>query len=268
MSTDADAWRGVSLTSLRHRLAQLGDAECGDFAMRVLRQAGIPEDRFDACVLVDTPAGGLYAAYSRRGLTCSLLSAVVAGRSEFEELHWQATGRRAIRTSRVPAGVHAAVHAGGDGLVRVDDTAMTGPERAVVGVVLAIPRGELRPLSWVRRDAGVTGPGQVLAALARNRLQLLVPCHRVTHDDGRPCDAAYGQAAGDLLRQAEGIGPDLIERLVASRTVFVGSDAFRTFCYPTCADLSRIADPVPLGSAAQARQAGYRPCRSCRPVLA
>ncbi len=157
MSTDADAWRGVSLTSLRHRLAQLGDAECGDFAMRVLRQAGIPEDRFDACVLVDTPAGGLYAAYSRRGLTCSLLSAVVAGRSEFEELHWQATGRRAIRTSRVPAGVHAAVHAGGDGLVRVDDTAMTGPERAVVGVVLAIPRGELRPLSWVRRDAGVTG---------------------------------------------------------------------------------------------------------------
>ncbi|HEY1618879.1 MAG TPA: MGMT family protein [Streptosporangiaceae bacterium] len=268
MSTDADAWRGVSLTSLRRSLAQLGEAEHGDFAMRVLRLAGVPEDHFDACVQVDTPAGGLYAAYSRHGLTSSLLCAVVAGRSEFEELHWRSTGRRAICTSRVPDGVHAAVRTGRAGLLRVDDTAMAGLDRAVLGVVQVIPRGQLRPLSWVGRDAGVADPGLVLGALERNPLQLLVPCHRVTHDNGQPCDAAYGPAAGQMLRQAEGIGPARIERLVVSRTVYLGNGPSRTFCYPTCTDAGRTApeDQRPFGSAVQAQRAGYRPCRSCRPV--
>lgn len=268
MSSDADAWHGVSLTSLCQRLAQLGDAECGDFAMRVLQQAGIPEDRFDAWVLVDTPAGGLYAAYSRHGLTSSLLCAVVGGRSEFEEQHWRSTGRRAIRTSRVPDGVHAAVRTGRAGLLRVDDTAMAGIDRAVLGVVRVIPRGQLRPLSWVGRDAGVADPGLVLGALERNPLQLLVPCHRVTHDNGEPCDAAYGPAAGQMLRQAEGIGPAEVERLVLSRTVYLGNGESRTFCYPTCTDAGRTEpeDQRPFGSAAQAQQAGYRPCRGCRPV--
>lgn len=261
--------KAVTPTLIRRGLAQLDEPEHGDFAVRVLRAAGIPEDRYDSCVLVQTPAGGLYAAYGPCGLTASLLSDVVTSRSEFEDMHWRATGRRAIRTSQVPTGLRTAVRTGRTAALQVDDGLLDRTERAVLAAVRAIPRGQLRPLSWVARDAGIPGIGLVLAALAHNPLQLLVPCHRVTHDNGRPCDAAYGAATGDWLRRTEGLDPDLIERLVTSQTAFLGSDITRIFCHPTCWHARRITGPhqVPFRSAAHARRTGYRPCRRCRPVL-
>ncbi|MCP9944183.1 hypothetical protein LUX12_04275 [Streptomyces somaliensis] len=51
-------------------------------------------------------------------------------------------------------------------------------------------------------------------------------------------------------------------------TVFLGSDTTRVYCHPTCAHARRIVPrhQVPFRSAREADRAGYRPCKSCRPV--
>jgi methylphosphotriester-DNA--protein-cysteine methyltransferase len=51
---------------------------------------------------------------------------------------------------------------------------------------------------------------------------------------------------------------------------FHGSDSTRIFCVPTCRSARRITDihRVAFGSEHEARAAGYRPCRLCRPAAA
>ncbi|GAA3179701.1 hypothetical protein GCM10017688_35570 [Streptomyces ramulosus] len=121
-----------------------------------------------------------------------------------------------------------------------------------------------------RRDARRGDLAQVAAALARNPAQLLIPCHRVTDDEGVPYDAAYGGAIGAALREAEGVSPERVRALVRTHTAFLGSDTTHIYCHPLCAHARRITPrhQVPFRSARDARRAGYRPCRSCRPLAA
>lgn len=256
-------------------LRRLADSGPCDFALQVLRRVGIPEDRYDVYVLLDDvlpgpPAAGLYIASGAKGLTAALLSSAVTGPEEFAARHGQRTGRRAIRISQPPPGVRTAIRTGRARRLPVDLSGLTEQEQAVLTSVRAVPRGQLRPISWVASEAGLPESAQVAAALARNPLQLLVPCHRVTDDDGRPYDAAYGTQAGDRLRAAEGIDVHEVRMLIRTQTVFLGSDTTRIFCHPTCAHARRITmrHQVPFQSAQDARQAGYRPCKSCRPVAA
>jgi methylated-DNA-[protein]-cysteine S-methyltransferase len=61
-----------------------------------------------------------------------------------------------------------------------------------------IPRGQARPYRWLAEAVG--RPGAVRAvgqALARNRLPLLVPCHRVVASDGR----LHGYGGGCDLKE-------------------------------------------------------------------
>lgn len=104
--------------------------------------------------------------------------------------------------------------------------------------------------------------------LSRNPMPVLIPCHRATDERGVPCDAGYPPRTGDALRAAEGIDMASVQEWSHSGAVLLGSATTHIFCHPTCAHARRITPPhrVPFSTARDARRAGYRACKSCRPV--
>ena len=66
----------------------------------------------------------------------------------------------------------------------------------------------------------------------------------------------------------EGVRLDELEQLAQSGVRYFGSDTTRIFCFPTCRYNKTLTERhrVTFGSEAQARTAGYRPCKVCRPA--
>lgn len=240
-----------------------------DFAARVLRRVGVPPDRYDTYLRLEAPAGGLFVAWSPEGVTGSAPGSTLSGPQMFEERHHARTGRTAIRTNRAIPGLTLALRTGRTARLPIDWRGFTPAERVILDAVRGIPRGQLRPLAWVAREASVPDPDTVPAALAANPAPLLIPCHRVTYDEGGACDLACGSPTGAQLRTAEGITEEMAW-LPRSGMVFLGSDTTRIYCHPTCSHARRITPPhrVPFPSAGAARTAGYRACKSCRPIAA
>jgi alkylated DNA nucleotide flippase Atl1 len=247
----------MTSSDLKQALAALADPPPDDLALTILRRAGVPDDRYDKYVLLQEGPLPLYVAYGRAAVTDAALEAVVAGPLAFEERHRGLTGRAAIRTAQVMPGLRTAVRTMRTRQLRMELSSLE-------------PAGQLRPLSWIAREAGLADTRPVMSALARNPVQALIPCHRVTDEAGWPADAAFGQPAGDLLRTAEGIDKAGLQALARDQAVFLGSDTTRIFCHPTCSDARRITPPhrVLFGSARDAFAVGYRPCKHCRPVAA
>ncbi len=251
-------------------LADLTSPAPLDFGLRVLRRVGIPRDRYDSYVRLETDSGGLYVAFSPQAVTGAVLETMVVSTEMFEELHWSRTGRTAIRGTVPLTGLRTAVRTGRAGRLPVDLGPLPSGQRAVLEAVRRVPKGQLRPASWIAREAGVDEESVVPDALRANPVVLLVPCHRVTYEDGTPCDAAYLPGTGRALRSAEGIDMARFARFARDGTVLLGSDTTRIFCHPTCAHARRItpAHQRPFHNAAEARGAGYRACLVCRPVAA
>jgi O6-methylguanine-DNA--protein-cysteine methyltransferase len=261
---------GRPVADLEHALSTLAEPAPDDLALTILRRAGIPDDRYDRYVLFRETSHPLYVAFSPSAITGAALDAVMASAEAFEERHRACTGRAAIRTAQAPAGLRTAVRTGRTRQLRIDLSPLDPVERVVLNAVRLIPAGQLRPVSWIAREAGLADSAPVPQALARNPVQALIPCHRVTDESGRPCDAADGPLAGDLLRTSEGIDMAGVWTLARDQIVFLGSDTTRIFCHPTCSDARRIgpAHQVPFHSARDALRVGYRPCLHCRPVAA
>ncbi|MBM9510080.1 MGMT family protein [Streptomyces sp. KK5PA1] len=238
------------------------------FAAGVLRAAGVAPERYDTYTEVATAAGVLYVAHRGGAVTGAALASAAGGATGFEEAHRGRAGRSAIPAAAVPAGLRTAVRTGRFAKLPLDLGPVQARMAAVLTAVRAVPRGQLRPASWVAREAGLTGPGAVLEVLAANPVQVLVPSYRVTDEDGLPYDLGHGAAAGDALRRAEAVDVERVVELARQRTVFLGSDTTHIYCHPTCAHARRITPrhQVPFRSAGQARLAGYRPCKSCRPA--
>jgi alkylated DNA nucleotide flippase Atl1 len=256
---------------LEEALAGLTTPAPVDFALRVLQRVGIPREKYDTYVHLDTPVGGLYVAYSPRAVTGSALDSMVVSPQMFEEVHRARTGRSAIPTTVVFPGLRPALRTGQTKNLAIELSGLTTVERAVLDAVRAIPRGQLRPIAWVIRETSVPAdPHEVVEALGKNPAPLLVPCHRVTYDGGEPCDTAYVGGEGHLLRRQEGIDMGRLERLSERGGVLLASDTTRIYCHPTCAHARRITPPhqVLFRTARDALEAGYRACKSCRPVAA
>ena len=136
--------------------------------------------------------------------------------------------------------------------------------------VLEIPRGEVRPYAWVAAELG--RPLAVRAvgnAVARNPIPFVIPCHRVVRSDGRIGNyGAGGPQAKRAVLESEGVDVDELERLPNRGVRFIGSDTTRIYCYPSCRNARRVTDAhrVLLHSSDEARGAGYRACKVCRPV--
>ncbi len=227
----------------------------------------------DECTAMSSPVGPLFVAWNGRGV-----SAVSAAPDATAFEDWfRAEFRRAIRpASRVPVRLERALtrRIAGDRHARlaVDLRSRTPFEQAVLAKALQIPRGEVRPYSWIAAEIG--RPKAVRAvgtALAHNPVPLVVPCHRVVRADGMLGQYSLGGPQNKrAILTAEGLDLDEVEGLARSGIRLVGSDTTRIYCLPTCRHARRVMDrhKVSFRSIADGRAAGYRGCLICRPDAA
>jgi O-6-methylguanine DNA methyltransferase len=219
---------------------------------------------------IDTPIGPVFVAHDRNGISAVMRTPTPA---DFERAFRARFGRRAYAAAGMSGTLARAVgrrlHGSPPARLRLDLCGLTAFEQAVLRQVLTIPRGEVRPYSWVAREMG--RPRAVRAvgmALARNPIPLLIPCHRVVRSDGRVGAYVLGTQRKRALLTAEGVDLKRMESLARHRVHFVGSETTHIFCYPTCERARRITTlhRVLFRAAAEASAMGYRPCKVCRPA--
>lgn len=253
-------------TDVEAALADLSVSAPARLRPAVLVEIGLA----DAFAHIDSPIGPLTVAWNGLGV-----SAVDAATDDatFTARHRAATGREAFAVDALPARLHDAIQRrlGGDRRVRIDlDLRGHSPfEQDVWRKALEIPRGEVRPYGWVAAEIG--RPRAVRAvgtALGHNPVPLIVPCHRVVRTDG--FIGQYSLGGPDNKRtilRSEGLDPDGLERQAAAGIRYTGSDTTKIVCLPTCRHARRVMDVHRVGfrSVRAAAEAGYRPCKICRP---
>jgi O-6-methylguanine DNA methyltransferase len=190
--------------------------------------------------------------------------------AEFAKAYRDRFARPLMPAQNPPAGLLPALGGSPARALEFDLSPLTDFERAVLAATRGIPAGQARPYSWVAREAG--NPGAVRAAgsvLARNPVPLLVPCHRVVRADGGLGQYIFGSAQKEQLLREEGVNVDQVADLANHGVHYLGSDTTNIVCFPTCRDARRITPQHrhEFGTLAQAFEAGYRPCRHCRPAV-
>ncbi len=217
---------------------------------------------------VETVLGALWVGYTAKGIAL-----IVPGGSdqEFEKAYRARVGRRP-RRAEVPAKYSRAVAeaAAGRGAVRasVDLSFVTDFHRKVLRLLPTIPRGEVRPYSWLAREAGRPRAVRAAAtAVARNPAPFVIPCHRVVPLAGGVGNYAFGSPMKRRLLAEEGAPLDELESLARAGVRFVGSRTTKIYCFPSCRDARRIAERhrVEFADETAASREGYRPCLHCRP---
>jgi O-6-methylguanine DNA methyltransferase len=236
------------------------------FAGRVLAAVGLVE-RY---ALVETPIGGVYVAWNEHGISAVMPS---ASESAFRRRFAERFERPAER-GELPATLRRVIESGDAAearRLRYDLRVCSEFETAVLRKALEIPRGQVRPYGWIAREIG--RPKAVRAvgsALAKNPVPLLIPCHRVVRSDGTLGEYALGAPQKVTLLKGEGLDVARFEREGRAGIRFHGSATTKIFCLPSCSDMRRAkAQNVrTFRSEGEARDAGYRPCKHCRPVAA
>jgi O-6-methylguanine DNA methyltransferase len=248
-------------------LAALRDRAPAHVTDDVLVEVGLA-DRMAPC---PSPIGTLWIAWNGRGVAEVELgddgAAAVAR-------HQARSGRRTILADALPEPLAEAVarRLAGEPRVRIplDLRGRTAFEVAVWSKALEIPRGEVRPYGWIAAEIG--RPRAVRAvgtALGHNPVPLIVPCHRVVRTDGTIGQYSLGGPGNKrAILAAEGLDPVAMEQAARRGERLTGSTTTHIVCWPTCRHARRIQDRhrVSFGSLREAGEAGYRPCRICRPT--
>lgn len=220
-----------------------------------------------------SPLGPVLVAHGPRGIAGVRLAA--DGAQRFEDWFLAEHGVRVRPEAALPGAVLEAFEArlaGRRPSLPLDLGGRTPFQRSVLQATARIPRGQVRTYGWLAREIG--HPAAVRAvgtALARNPTALVIPCHRVVPSDlrlGRY--SCGGPEQKRLALVAEGLDVDRLERLADAGVRYLGSDTTHIFCTPSCSAALRVTPrhEVRFGSEHQARAAGYRPCRLCRPAAA
>jgi len=221
-------------------------------------------DRLFSC---DSPLGKVYVGVSERGVR---LVGKAASPEGFARRYKERFGRILSwgtdeRTYRLAERIAAAL-AGEKLEVSADLSGTTPFQRRVLEVVKGIPRGEVRPYAWVAREAGSPKASRAVGTVtANNPVPLLVPCHRVVRNDGTTGSYAFGAEEKVGLLEGEGVP---VEELAGSP--YLATPTTGIFCHATCRNARRIKpeNRRRFRSAEVATDAGYRPCKVCRPVVA
>ena len=258
----------TSAPSLRRALRGLsGEKAPAGLLPAVLGRVGLA-DRYWR---LTSPVGAVYVAHSKAGI--SMVSRARSA-AAFERRFRQRFGRRVCAEKGVPpAGLRALLRRlKGDERksLRFDLRGLSEFEQAVLKKALEIPSGEVRPYAWVAREIGhpdaVRATGSVLA---KNPVPLLIPCHRVVRSDGRLGNYSLGGGhAKRRLLEVEGARPEMLEELAAAGVRFLGNAERKSFCFPTCGGVGTLvlSNKIHFGSERQAVEAGFHPCRDCRPL--
>ena len=225
--------------------------------------AGATDSFFGA----DSPIGTVYVAFGPDGVR---YLAPAASEDEFARRYRERFGRfvspAAADGSGDLAERIAAALAGERVEVPLDLSRSTPFQRRVLKVVSGIAHGEVRPYVWVASEAGSPGASRAVGnVMANNPVPLLVPCHRVVHNDGRTGSYAFGAGEKVRLLRTEGVSPEEI-----SGSPYVATPTTGIVCHATCRNAKKIQpeNRRSFRSVASAVQDGYRPCKVCRPVVA
>jgi O-6-methylguanine DNA methyltransferase len=255
------------MTALEMQLATLRAVAPPTVSEEALVAAGLA-DHYGP---IDTTLGRAFVAWNGRGVSWVGL-ADEPGR--FRRALTAHTRRPAYAADRLPERLERAVgrRLAGDRRARIalDLRGSTSFEAAVWMKALEIPRGEVRPYGWIAAEIGHEKAVRAVGtALAHNPVPLVVPCHRVVRSDGMIGNYSMGGSENKRrILAAEGLDVPALEAEAAAGIRFVGSDTTHIVCHPTCRDARRVTarHRIRFRSMAQARAAGYRPCRHCRPV--
>jgi O-6-methylguanine DNA methyltransferase len=253
------------MNTLTTDLKNLGETRAPQgFADRLLAHVGMA----DSYARFETVLGAVYVAWNTKGVSAAARSGSAA---EFEAWFRADVGRK-LSPADPPADLAAKIEdeLSGKHRLRFDLRGLTVFEQAVLRKTLQIPRGQVRPYGWVAREIG--HPAAVRAvgtALAHNPIPYLIPCHRVVRTDGQIGN--YGGGGPDAKRAIlglEGVQLKRLQELAQSGYRYEGVRTTKVFCFPTCYHGRRANERnlVYFHDAAEARAAGYRPCRDCRPA--
>lgn len=251
------------VTALLREAAQ-GMSTRGDPAKPVERALASSTDRL---FVVDSPLGELYVGAGPVGVRLvrhggSPEGFAVDYRKRFGRLlAWSDDAR----TRKLAEAVARAVAGEKKARVPLDLSETTPFQWRVLEVVGGIPRGEVRPYLWVAREAGSPGASRAVGTvMANNPVPLLVPCHRVVRNDGTTGGYAFGAEQKVRLLRMEGVPTEAI-----AGTPYLATPTTGIVCHATCRNARRIRPENRLGfrTATDAVEAGYRPCKVCRPVV-
>jgi O-6-methylguanine DNA methyltransferase len=236
------------------------------FADRVLAQTGIA----DSYAPFETVLGTVYVAWNRIGVSAASRS---ASAQDFEAWFGKEVGRPVMR-AEAPANLAKKIQAelSGQRRMRFDLRGLTPFSQAVLRKARQIPRGEVRPYGWVAREIG--HPAAVRAvgtALANNPIPYFIPCHRVVRTDGKIGNyGGGGPEAKRAILTLEGVRLKRLEEMAKGGFRYQGMRTTKIFCFPTCYTGRHALEKnvVWLHDEAGAREAGFRPCKVCRPAVA
>jgi methylated-DNA-[protein]-cysteine S-methyltransferase len=146
--------------------------------------------------------------------------------------------------------------------VPVDLSGLPDFQRRVLEEARRIPFGQARSYGWLARRLDSPGAARAVGtALARNPVPLIVPCHRVLRSDGGL--GGYSMQGGVALKAR-------LLALEKATPPLEGCATTGIVCRAGCRHGRRMrADRRrPFDSLAEARSAGFRPCKVCRPAEA
>jgi O-6-methylguanine DNA methyltransferase len=240
----------------------------GRLRPQVLLETGLA----DGYVVVPGPAGPMFVAFNERGISAVQLGDDV---DRFGEWFATAVGRPVYPVTAMPArlrhGLQRTLATGKLGSLAVDWSSMSEFQQAVLRKTAEIAPGQVRPYSWVAREIGKPKAYRAVGtALATNPIPVVLPCHRVVRNDGHLGNYYYGTSVKRSILEGEGMDVDEVEELAGRGVRLTGSDTTRIFCNPTCSHARRTTPEhtVEFRSETAARDAGYRPCKVCRPAAA
>ena len=238
---------------------------------RLIDRTLVATGHIDEYDIVDGPTGKLAIAFNDQGVSGVVpLSAPTDPAAALEAR----TGRRAIAgsmPSRMRGSVERVLRTGKLGALTIDMRSMSEFQQMVLRKAAEIPPGELRPYGWLAREIGRPEASRAVgAALGRNPVPILLPCHRVSRSDGSVGQYAFGAAMKQALLEAEGLDAEWHRDLVARGVRYLGTDTTDVFCIPTCTHARRTTDThrQEFRTHEAAVAAGKRPCKKCRPAAA
>lgn len=221
--------------------------------------------------VVKSPLGDLLVAMTDRGIVLNhylvngsdLAAAIAKLRSALDP----------VRDSRTIKNVGEEIRRYLGGEVKalrqnIDLTFVATPfQKKVLHKLQEIPRGAV--ISYQALGAAVGAPKGARAvgnALHNNPVPIYVPCHRVITSDGRV--GGYGGGASRKLQLLRSEGFELSDGdvRIPDRVVW-GHKGTKIYCRRNCRSAARV-DPASIlffADPKEARHAGMRPCKICRP---
>lgn len=257
----------LSEKRIAEMLREAGEKVTGgkDFEALVSRSLA---DATDSFFSMDSPLGTLYIAVGPRGVKYA--TPLPASSEEFVRRYGETFGRLVVPAEEDEVeklvGRISAAFDGGKVEVALDLTSRTPFQRRVMEVVSKIPRGEVRPYSWVAQEAGAPRASRAVGSvMAKNPMPLIVPCHRVIRNDGKTGNYGFDPRRKVRLLHREGVPVQEI-----AKAPYVATPTTGIVCHATCRNAKRIKpeNRRPFKSMSSAIDAGFRPCEVCRPVAA